>query len=385
MIYLDNASTTFPKPKEVADSVYNYMTNLGSNANRGSYQGAYEVEDIIFDTRMLLCEMFDAEDGKNVVFTKNITESLNIVLKGFLKPGDHILVSSMEHNSVLRPLEQLKEEGVTYSLIPCTLDGSINIDTISSLISPKTKAILCTHASNVCGTVLPIKEIGQICKNAGIRFIVDSAQTAGILPISMQDMNIDVLAFTGHKGLLGPQGIGGFIIKSDMINSVTPLISGGSGSFSHSIDIPSIMPDRFEAGTLNLPGIAGLHASLLWLKQTVINNIYQHEMDLTKRFLDGLLVLEEKGLLTIVGKKNTNDRLGVISIQIKDKDIAEVAFLLDENYQIMTRVGLHCSPVAHQTLKTFPTGTLRFSLGYQNTEQDVADTLSALEDICNGI
>lgn len=385
MIYLDNASTTFPKPQEVADSVYRYMTELGCNVNRGSYQRAYETEEIIFDTRMLLCDLFDGEDCKNVVFTKNATEGLNIILKGFLKPGDHILISSMEHNCVMRPLTQLSETGVTYSLIPCDSDGSIQLDAIEPLLTDHTKAILCTHASNVCGTVLPLQEIGCICQQHNIRFIVDSAQTAGILPIYMKKMHIDALAFTGHKGLLGPQGIGGFILKEDMISQITPLLSGGSGSFSHSTDIPTVMPDRFEAGTLNIPGIVGLHASLLWLKQTGPDTIYEHELRLTRLFLDGLLKLEKKGLLSIIGKKDIRDRLGVVSIQIKNMDIANAAFILDENYEIMTRVGLHCAPIAHQTLGTFPTGTLRFSFGCRNTEADVEDTLTALENICHGI
>lgn len=385
MKYLDNASTTFPKPKEVADSVYQYMTELGTNINRGGYQTAYNVEDIVFDTRMLLCELFDAEDCKNVVFTKNATESMNILLKGFLKSGDHILISSMEHNCVMRPLTQLKEQGITYSLIPCTKDGSILLEEISPLITEHTKAILCTHASNVCGTILPLHKIGKICQENNLRFFVDSAQTAGILPISMKEMNIDVLVFTGHKGLLGPQGIGGLILKEEMISQITPLLSGGSGSFSHSVNIPSTMPDRFEAGTLNLPGIFGLHASLSWLKQTGLETIYQHEIKLTKLFLDGLLQLEQQGLLQIIGKKETDNRLGVVSIQTKHMDIANAAYLLDENYGIMTRVGLHCAPIAHQTLETFPTGTLRFSFGYWNDETDVTDTLSALENICHGI
>lgn len=385
MKYLDNAATTFPKPKEVADSVYQYMTEFGCNINRGCYASAYKVEEVVFDTRILLCELFDAQDAKNVVFTKNVTESLNILLKGFLKPGDHILVSSMEHNCVMRPLTQLEQIGVTYSLIPCKKDGSIILDSIPQLINSHTKALLCTHASNVCGTILPLKEIGLICQKYHLRFFVDSAQTAGILPISMKDMNIDALAFTGHKGLLGPQGIGGFILKEDMVNQIDPLLSGGSGSFSHTIEIPPSMPDRFEAGTLNLPGIIGLHAALLWLNQTDIENIYRHEMKLAQQFLEGLLPLSEKGLISVIGKQNLQDRLGVISIQIKDLDIANVAFLLDEKYQIMTRVGLHCAPVAHRALGTFPTGTLRFSFGFWNDESDVAYTLSALEEICHGI
>lgn len=385
MIYLDNAGTTFPKPKEVADSVYEYMTQLGCNINRGNYQKAYHAEEIVYETRMLLCELFDADDCKNVVFTKNVTESINMLLKGFLNPGDHILVSSMEHNCVMRPLSQLEKVGISYSLIPCNPDGSVMLDAIAPLITPSTKALLCTHASNVCGTVLPLEQIGQICVENHIRFFVDSAQTAGLLPISMKKMHIDALAFTGHKGLLGPQGIGGFLIKEDLIQQVNPLLSGGTGSVSHTTEIPTFMPDRFEAGTLNLPGIFGLHASLLWLKQTGIDTIYAHEMLLTKHFLNGLSSLEKEDLLNVIGKKDMENRLGVVSVLTKHTDIANVAFLLDEKYQIMTRVGLHCAPIAHQTLGTYPVGTLRFSFGFWNNESEIETTLSALENICHGI
>ena len=385
MIYLDNAGTTFPKPAEVSESVYQYMTQNGSNISRGSYQNAYMTEELVYDTRSLLCELFDAEDCKNVIFTKNVTESINFLLKGFLHPGDHILISSMEHNCVMRPLTQLEKIGVSYSLIPCEKDGSIILSAIEPLIHAHTKALLCTHASNVCGTVLPLEKIGEICQNHKLRFFVDSAQTAGILPISMKQMHIDALAFTGHKGLLGPQGIGGFILKEDMIELIDPLLSGGSGSFSDSTQIPPLMPDRFEAGTLNLPGIIGLHAGLTWIQKTGMETIYRHELALTEQFLAGLSKLEENGLITIIGKKDLQERVGVVSIQIPNMDIAQAAFLLDENHQIMTRVGLHCAPIAHQTLGTFPTGTLRFSFGYWNSQTDIAETLSALETICHGI
>lgn len=385
MIYLDNASTSFPKPKEVADKLYQYMTENGCNISRGGYQSAYNAEEIVFETRTLLQKLFEAPDEKNVIFTKNATEGINFILKGFLKPGDHILISSMEHNCVMRPLSQLNEFGITYSLIPCDTDGTIKLDAIAELINPNTKALLCTHASNVCGTILPLKEIGEICKESNIRFFVDTAQTAGIIPISMKEMHIDALAFTGHKGLYGPQGIGGFIVTDELAKELTPLLSGGSGSFSHTTDIPPVMPDRFEAGTLNLPGIYGLHASLTWLNQIGLDAIYTHEMILTKQFIAGLQSLESKGFLSIVGKKDTQERVGVVSIQINHMDNSEAAYILDDTYQIMTRVGLHCAPIAHQTLGTYPTGTLRFSFGYFNTQKDVNDALFALEKICYGI
>lgn len=400
-IYLDNASTSFPKPKCVSDSVYRYMTEMGCNINRGGYETAYSVEELVFETRELLANMFGASDCKNVVFTKNITESLNIILKGYLKSGDHVLVSSMEHNAVMRPLVQLEKMGVSFSRIPCLETGELCTDTIPSLIKSNTKAIIMTHASNVCGTVMPIKVVGDICQKYSLEFIVDSAQTAGILPINMADMNISALAFTGHKGLLGPQGIGGFILSEDMIERIEPLISGGTGSISHTENIPDFMPDKFEAGTLNLPGIMGLHASLSWIKEKTIEALYKHELELTEEFIKELIPFEKRGLIKIVGQKNITDetdvyapkkpsntpvyRTGIVSVQTLTIDSAAVAYTLDSKYNIMTRVGLHCAPNAHKTLGTYPEGTVRFSFGYGNDLSDIKAAVNALGEIFNGI
>ena len=384
-IYLDNASTTFPKPKCVPDSVYKYMTEMGCNINRGGYENAYTVEELVFETRELLANMFSASDCKNVVFTKNITESLNFIIKGYLKPGDHVLVSSMEHNAVMRPLVQLENVGVSFSRIPCLETGELCIESIPSLIKKNTKAIIMTHASNVCGTVMPLKEVGALCKKYSLEFIVDSAQTAGILPINMMDMNISALAFTGHKGLLGPQGIGGFILAEDMTYKLEPLISGGTGSISHTENIPDFMPDKFEAGTLNIPGIIGLHASLNYIKNKTIDALFEHELYLTEKFIDGLKPLENGGFIKIVGRNNLTNRTGIVSIKTMTIDPAMVAFTLDSEYKIMTRVGLHCSPNAHKTLGTYPEGTIRFSFGFENNLSDIKASIKALEEIFNGI
>ncbi len=381
-IYLDNGSTTFPKPKEVAEAVYHYMTEVGSNINRGCYNDAYSAEEVVYETRELICELFGGLACKNVVFTKNVTESLNIILKGFLKPGDHVLVSSMEHNAVMRPLTQLSEKGITFTRIPCDREGSLQIEALEHLVQENTRAVVMTHASNVCGTLLPIAQVGAFCEKHGLKFIVDSAQTAGVWPIHMQEMHIDALAFTGHKGLLGPQGIGGFILQEEMISLIDPLISGGTGSISHTEEIPSFMPDRFEAGTQNLPGIFGLHASLTWLKETGIEQIRNHELALTKQFLEGLKTLDPLGnCIRIIGRQNTEQRTGMVSIQTLPLDNAQVAFALDEGYGIMTRVGLHCAPFAHKALDTYPAGTIRFSFGWWNTEEEVRAALKALADI----
>ncbi len=381
-IYLDNGSTTFPKPPEVAEAVYSYMTQIGSNINRGCYNDAYSVEEIVYETRELLCDLFHGPNVRNVVFTKNVTESLNIIIKGFLNPGDHVLVSSMEHNAVMRPLVQLEKCGVTFTRIPCTLDGSLCVDKIDSLIQKNTKAIIMTHASNVCGTLLPLQDVGILCVKRGLKFIVDCAQTAGVWDINMEEMYIDALAFTGHKGLLGPQGIGGFILQDEMIPLIDPLLSGGTGSISHTEEIPDFMPDRFEPGTMNLPGIVGLHASLTWLNKTGIARIREHELVLTEQFLDGLRHIDPLGkYIRIIGKPDIKNRTGVVSIQTLTMDTAEAAYELDETYGIMTRVGLHCAPSAHKTLDTYPTGTIRFAFGWWNTTKHVDEALFALSEI----
>ena len=380
-IYLDNGATSFPKPKEVADAVYDYMTHCGTNINRGGYQAAYDLEGTVFETREMLVNMFGGDDCKNVVFTKNITESLNVILKGFLKPGDHILCSSMEHNAVMRPLVQLEGLGVEFSRIPGTETGELVLDAVEGMIKENTRAIVMSHASNICGTVNPIAEVGAICKKHGLKFFVDSAQTAGVLPIDMKEMNIDALCFTGHKSLLGPQGIGGFIIREDLIDQIYPILSGGTGSISHTEETPDFMPDKFEPGTMNLPGIVGLNAGLKWIQDRGLENIASHELALTQRFLDGMKPLEEEGLVRVCGLKGTEGRVGVVSIQTLKADCADAAFRLDFEYGIATRVGLHCAPNAHKTLGTFPTGTIRFSFGNFNTEADADAAIKAVTEI----
>ena len=385
MIYLDNASTTFPKPEAVSQAVYRYMTAQGANINRGCYDSAYDVEELVFETRQKLCDLFHGGDCKNVVFTKNVTESLNVILKGFLKPGDHVLVSAMEHNAMMRPIRQLEAAGVAFDRVPCDSQGDLLVGELEKLLRPNTRAIAMMHASNVCGTVLPIEEVGAFCHAHGLKFIVDCAQTAGVFPIDMEEDCIDALAFTGHKGLLGPQGIGGFILKEDMIGLIDPLLSGGTGSISHTEEIPAFMPDRFEPGTMNLPGILGLHAGLSWLEETGIEQVRSHELALTGKFLSGLEKLEGEGLIRIVGRRDLENRTGVVSVQTLTKELSQAAFELDDGYGIQTRVGLHCAPSAHTTLGTYPTGTIRFSFGWFNTEADVNAALEALEEICHGI
>ena len=377
-IYLDNASTSFPKAPNVASAMADYITNRGININRGSYALAYDVEDIIYTTRQRLNTLFNGHDPSHVIFTQNVTMSLNMVIKGLLKSGDHVLVSSMEHNAVMRPLTQLLDKDITFDTIPCDSTGFIQMDSIEPLIRPNTVALIINHASNVCGTIQPLESIGPICKAHNLQFIVDSAQTAGVIPIDVKACHIDALCFTGHKGLLGPQGIGGIILTKEMAQTLTPLIAGGTGSFSHLETMPTHMPDAFEAGTLNLPGIIGLNEGLAYIESQGMENIHNHELALTQSFLEGLQSIDG---INIVGKQNIQDRTAVVSITIDGMDPASIAYELESNYHIMTRVGLHCAPRAHQTLETYPEGTVRFSFGYANTHEDVETALSALHRI----
>ena len=414
-IYLDNAATSFPKPEEVPRAVYDYMTKLGTNVNRGGYATAYDTESVVLECRELIGALFHAPDYKNVVFTRNITESLNVVLKGLLHSGDHIIVSSMEHNAVMRPIRQLEKKGVSFTRAQCESDGSLKPEKLLSCLRPDTKAVVMTHASNVFGTMLPIQEVGNFCKENGLIFILDSAQTAGVFPIDMEKMHIDILCFTGHKGLLGPQGIGGFILRDELVLKIEPLISGGTGSLSNVETVPEFMPDRFEAGTPNLPGIFGLHAALNWLRKlgeadllkgeslkensavqevfgktpfsveqcfsAALEKIRKHELQLTAEFLKMLDPLEKEGKLKIIGKKDTEMRTGVVSIQTLTRELSDTAFQLDTRYGIMTRVGLHCAPSAHKTMGTYPTGTIRFSFGFANTDQEVKIAADALREL----
>ena len=381
-IYLDNASTTFPKPKAVPEAMYHYMTRSGSNINRGCYDRAYAVEELVYETRQMLCSLFGGEDCRNVAFTKNVTESLNVILKGLLKPGDHVLVSSMEHNAVMRPLVQLEKQGISFSRIPCRRDGSLILEEMAPLVKKETRAVVMTHTSNVCGTMMPYEQVGAFCRERGLLFIADTAQTAGVWPLDMEHMKIDALAFTGHKGLLGPQGIGGFLLGEKLLPQMESLIAGGTGSISHTEVMPDFMPDRFEAGTMNLPGIVGLHAGLGWIRETGMEQIRSHELALTRQFLEGLKSMDPyEKRLRVVGKKDTEGRTGVVSVQTVRRELAQTAYELDVQYGIMTRVGLHCAPSAHQTLGTFPTGTIRFSFGWWNTREEVALALQALDEL----
>ena len=381
-IYLDNASTSYPKHRAVAEAVYEFMVAGGSNINRGSYSKANAAGERVFLCRQQLCAFFNGPDPRYVVFTKNITEGLNMALKGLLKAGDHVLTTSMEHNAVMRPLRQLEQQGVEVTVVAANSEGLLDPAALPQYIKKNTVALVMSHGSNVCGTVQPLEAVGAFCRGHNLAFIVDSAQTAGLLPIDMEQQKIDILCFTGHKGLLGPQGIGGFIIRPELVLRLEPLLSGGTGSLSHLEKMPKFMPDRFEAGTLNLPGIMGLSAALGWLHNQGREKLLDHELELTETFIQGLEKLDPAGReLAIKGLKTKEGRLGVVAVALKNIDMAAFAYELEARYGIMTRVGLHCAPAAHKTLGTYPKGVMRFSFGWANTRAQVEQALAVIKEL----
>ena len=380
MIYFDNASTSHPKAPGVPGAVRELLERGCFNINRGGYSGAYEMSALVFEAREKIAALFDCPAARQVVFTGGLTQSLNMALKGLLRPGDHAVTTQMEHNAVIRPLAQLEALGVKVDFARSGPDGRLDLADLESKITGRTRLVVMSQASNVCGVILPIREVGAICRGRGVLLVVDSAQTAGVLPVSMSRDNIDVLAFSGHKGLLAPQGIGGLVLSQEIADGMVPLIAGGTGSHSHRAEMPAELPDRLEAGTLNLPGIAALSVALDYIAETGIGNIYAREMALLGRLTDGLKAIPG---VRVAGPEN-RDKCAVAALDFPALDNAMVAARLDEEYGIMTRCGLHCAPAAHKTLGTFPRGLVRCSLGHKNTEAEVDELLRALRRITGG-
>ena len=377
-IYLDNGSTSFPKAPGVGQAMADFIEKVGVNIGRGGYEEAYSAAEVVLDTREKLCGLLGFDKPENVIFTSGVTASMNILLKGLLRPGDHVLTTSMEHNAVMRPLRQLEQQGVEVTCIPCQRDGSLRLEALPGLFRPNTRALVMTHASNVCGTVMPVAQAAALCRERGVFVMVDCAQSAGLLPVDMKGWGVDAVGFAGHKGLLGPQGIGGFIVTDRLAAVLDPLLSGGTGSISHLETVPDFLPDRFEPGTQNLPGIFGLHAALEWLEKTGTDTVFAHEMACTAALLEGL---ERTEGVRVAGKTGTEGRTAVVSVDFTGLDNADAAFLLEDRYGIMTRCGLHCAPAAHRSLGTFPQGTVRFAPGYATTPEDIAAALAAVEEI----
>ncbi len=379
-IYMDNAATSFPKANGVADAMCKYINEIGTNISRGAYDDAFEAQRVIEETREMICDLFHFNKSSNVIFTKNITESMNIIIKGLLKPNDHVIISPMEHNAIMRPLNSLSQKNITYDKAECDKNGNLIIESIEPLIKQNTVAIIMTHASNVSGTILDLESVGKIAKKHNLFFIIDSAQTAGFKDIDINKLNADSIAFTGHKSLLGPQGTGGFIITDNLANKIPALIEGGTGSKSDSEQQPTYLPDKFESGTPNTVGLFGLNAALKYLKEKGINNIQKIEMDRTMQFIEAILEIPQ---IRIVGNTTRENRTAVVSLDFSPLDNAEISWKLQQSHAIATRVGMHCAPSAHKTLDTFPQGTLRFSFSSFTTEEEINLVIQAIKQIIN--
>ncbi|MGM9619088.1 MAG: aminotransferase class V-fold PLP-dependent enzyme [Oscillospiraceae bacterium] len=377
-IYLDNAATSFPKPEGVSSRMKEYMDTVGATVNRSVYGSAQDAGLVLLTLRERLARLFHFSDPTYVIITPGMTAGMNMILKGYLKPGDHCLVSSMEHNAVMRPLQQLAETGVTFDRIPCDREGRLDPEAIPGLLRPNTRLLVMAHGSNVSGTVQDAERVGAICAAHGVPFVLDAAQTAGHIDVDFEKLGLSALCVPGHKGLLGPSGIGALLLRRDFAEALTPLIAGGTGSASDSELLPPYMPDRFESGTPNMPGVYGWEAALAFIEQTGIPALRAHETALTERFLAGL---RETDCVRLAGTWDMAQRVGVISVDFKNIDNAEAAYRLETEYGILTRCGLHCAPSAHQTLGTFPQGTVRFSVGFASTEEEVDAAVRAIRAV----
>lgn len=378
MVYLDNAATSYPKAPGVASAMADYVEKVGATINRSSYASAQEAGLVTLSLRERLCRLFNHPDPTHAVLTPGATAGLNMVIKGLLRPGDHCLVSSMEHNAVMRPLVQLEREGVAFERIPCDAQGRLRLEALPGMIKLNTRLVVMAHGSNVCGMVQDAEAVGKICRERGVPFALDAAQTAGHIEVDFERFGLSALVVPGHKGLLGPQGIGALLLDADFARRLTPLVAGGTGSASDSEELPDWMPDRFESGTPNMPGVYGWEAALGWLENTGIETLENHEKTLSKRFLEGIYGLKN---VKLYGATVLEGRTGVFSVGFLNCDNAEAAWRLEREFGILTRCGLHCAPSAHKTLGSFPEGSVRFSTGWANTEADIDAALSAIAAI----
>ena len=375
MIYFDNAATTMRKPEQVIQAVTEALSSMG-NAGRGVHSAALDASRVIFDTRVKLAELFHAENPKQIVFTMNSTESLNIAIKGVLKPGDHVITTALEHNSVLRPLYEMEDRGVELTVLQADRFGNFCLEEMEAAIRKNTKAIVCTHGSNLTGNLVDIKQVGEIAKKHGVLLIVDASQTAGVFPIDVQEMNIDILCFTGHKGLLGPQGTGGMYVREGL--TVRPLLSGGSGVQTYEREHPKQMPTALEAGTLNVHGLAGLRAAVSYINDYGMENIRKKEQELMRQFYDRVKMIPG---IKIYGDFEKKERCAIVSLNVRDYDSSEVSDALFVHYGISTRPGAHCAPLMHQALGTVEQGAVRFSFSHFNTLEEIEIAVRALEEL----
>ncbi len=376
MIYLDNAATTWPKPESVYQAVDDCLRSMGANPGRGGHSMARQASLLLYEAREGLAELFGIEDPNQIVFTHNATDAVCMSIFGLISPGDRIVTTAMEHNAVARAVRFVEAKGVHVTVVPCFKDGQLDMEAMQAAISNKPKAVIMSHASNVTGTIMPVAEVGAMTRRLGVALVVDAAQTAGVEAIDVAEMGIDILAFSGHKGLLGPQGTGGLYVAETM--ALTPLRVGGTGSLSESDNQPEFMPDRLESGTPNTPGIAGLKAGVRFILATGRKNIQARELELTQSLLAGLRDIVN---VHIYGTASTAGRTAVVSFTLDGMDSGLVAHTLDREYGIACRAGLHCAPWAHQTLGTLKTGTVRFSPGYFNTQGEIEQAIAAVREL----
>lgn len=377
-VYLDNAATSFPKPPQVPRQMARYLEEVGATVNRSVYGAAQAAGMVELRLRQRLCRLFHFGPVTHAVLTPGNTWGLNLMLAGFLRPGDHCVVSSMEHNAVMRPLQSLAKQGVTFTRVQCDAVGRLEPKDVERALRPDTRLVVLAHGSNVSGTVQDAAAVGEICRRYGVPFCLDGAQTAGHLPVDFSALGLSALSVPGHKGLLGPAGIGALLLEPAFAERLTPTVSGGTGSASDSEEIPAYMPDRFEPGTPNVPGIYGLEAALAFLEETGVETVAAHDRALTARFLDGVRSMPH---VSVIGPDTVEGRVGVVSLDFPGRDNAEVAEALEREYGILTRCGLHCAPSAHKTLGTFPRGTVRFSWGWFSTENDIDRALEAVRAV----
>jgi len=379
MIYFDNAATSWPKPPGVIEAMVHFMKEVGANPGRSGHRLSVEAGRIVYETREALAELFNVEDPLRIAFGYNVTEGLNLALRGTLRPGDHVITSSMEHNSVMRPLRALEREGVELTVVACSPEGFLDPADVEAAIRSNTVMVVLNHASNVVGSLLPVAEAGRICRQHDLLLLVDAAQTAGAYPIDVEADQIDLLGFTGHKALCGPMGTGGLYIGPRVdLQRLEPLKRGGTGSRSEMEEQPDFLPDMCESGTANAVGLAGLGAGVRFVLEQGVENIRRHEEKLTAQLIEGLQTIPG---VTLYGGRDAARQAATVSFNIVGLEPSEVGLQLDEEYGILCRVGLHCAPSAHKTIGTFPTGTVRFGLSYLSTEEEVEAALRAVREM----
>jgi cysteine desulfurase/selenocysteine lyase len=382
MIYLDNAATTWPKPPAVRNAMVGFMEEIGANPGRSGHLLSIEAARVLYEAREALSVLFHSKDPSRVIFTSNATESLNLALKGLLRPGDHVITSSMEHNSVMRPLRDLEKKGIALSILPCSREGTFNPGEMERTIRPDTRMVVLNHASNVTGTLLPVGEVGRIARSHNLLLLADVAQTAGAYPIDMERDEMDLLAFTGHKSLYGPQGTGGLIIGERIdAKEMIPLKQGGTGSRSEFEEQPDFLPDRFESGTPNGVGIAGLLAGIQFVLSKGVEEIHRQESGLIEKLIEGLCEIPQAKLY---GLGDGEHRMATLSFSLANLSPSDVALRLERELGILCRPGLHCAPAAHRTIGTFPEGTIRFSLSIFNTEEEIEIAIRGVSALSKG-